>query len=76
MAKTRKVKVRGAELSVRTDLKCIGSICFQTDGSIKVVIPKDASLECAKRTAASILGGKKVQFEIEGRQLAEKEARV
>ena len=69
MVKARKVKARNTELSVRTDLKCIGSICFQSDGSIKVIIPKGADPKCARRTADAILGGKKVQFEIEASQL-------
>ena len=57
-AKSRSIKVPG--------LRCIGEICFTDDGII-VKIPKDADAECARRTADLILGGKKVNFEIETR---------
>ena len=70
MAERRKVEVRDTELSIKTEgLTCIGSICFQADGTIKVIIPRDADPRCAKQTADRILKGAKVQFEIEAQQL-------
>ena len=54
-------------LEVKTNLSCIGSICFNSDGTITVKVPKTASLECAQRTTKSILAGKEVSFEIEAR---------
>jgi len=66
MAEKRKVPVRDTELKIKTEsLTCIGSICFQSDGSITVTIPRDADPKCAKQTADRILKGAKVTFEIE-----------
>jgi len=70
MVKNRKIKATNPELNIKTDaLTCIGSICFQADGTIKVIIPRDADPKCAKLTADRILKGAKVQFEIEAGQL-------
>lgn len=69
MAERKKMdKAIKPDLEIKTNLSCIGSICFQSDGSIIVKVPKDASIECANRTAKSILGGKPVKFEIEARE--------
>jgi len=48
-------------------LKCIGNICFNDDGEIVVKVPKKADSRCARRIAQSILGGKQVHFEVEGK---------
>lgn len=72
MVKDEKVgkEVRVAEL--KAPLGCIGSLCFNVDGSITVKVPKDAPIECAKATADRILGGKPVKFEIESREKEDK----
>jgi len=74
MAERKKVdkEIRKPDLEVKTNLVCIGSICFQSDGSIIVKVPKDANPECAERTAKSILGNKPVKFEIEVGEKEEK----
>ena len=62
--KTIGAKEKTVSLGVKTGLTCVGEICFTPDG-IVVKVPKDADPECAKATAAYILGKRPIKFEID-----------